>query len=629
MPKENLSNQIADLNMSHAVDLERFTANETQAALKLLNDLESKLAGDIANVNPTGVPQTAYKKKRQKELLKQTQATIKTAYKGIATENQNALKEVAQIESKFARDLVNKPIGVDLASVALAPEQLKELARDTVIEGTQVKEWWDRQSEELRFAFNNTMKEGIARGETVDELVKRVRGTRANGFKDGVMKTSRAKAEALVRTSTQQVSNNARRATYENNTDVIKAVQQVSTLDLRTSDICIARSGLQWSLPNYEPIGHSIPHKGGPPVHWNCRSTEIPVTKSWGELSKTGIKQDGPGRPATDLDKVFRERLKKQGFSQEQIDKAVKNARASMDGEVADDLNYMDWLKGKPKTKQQEVLGKSKWELWQKGKVTKKQLINQNNRPLTVDELKRKVDIKTSKPKPKPKAFEPLNLDDFELRKTYYNEQSSEIFKHAKATAAEKKYLGFKNPYDIKKNELEALENYTGSAFVAYNKTLRGTLKPTGNYKKYIMRRVNHIERIIDKAPPIKDDLLAYRGFGGRAGEPLGDLFEKARAGENLSGTIIEDKGFLSLSLDKKVSEGFASSNDYPIFMKIEIPKGSRNITFANNSGESELIGSRHVDFEIIESKIVKRTEGPNSRDFLEVTARLKKTRGD
>ena len=112
-------------------------------------------------------------------------------------------------------------------------------------------------------------------------------------FRGGIMDTSTRNAEALVRTSVATISADARRSTFEENQDVVKGVVQISTLDTRTTATCIARSGLAWSLPDYQPIGHSIAYGGGTPVHRGCRSsTEAPLLRSWQEL---GIDlQDAP-----------------------------------------------------------------------------------------------------------------------------------------------------------------------------------------------------------------------------------------------------------------------------------------------------------------------------------------------
>ena len=94
-----------------------------------------------------------------------------------------------------------------------------------------------------------------------------------------------------------------------------------------------------------------------PPLHPNCRSTLRLVTKSWREL----------GLDANDI---------------------PESTRASMDGQVKDNLNYENWLKSKTTEQQDEVLGKGKAELWRKGIITFRDMLDQSGRPLTLKELK-------------------------------------------------------------------------------------------------------------------------------------------------------------------------------------------------------------------------------------------------
>lgn len=64
--------------------------------------------------------------------------------------------------------------------------------------------------------------------------------------------------------------------------------------------------------------------------------------------------------------------------------------RASIDGEVAADLTFDDFLKGKPKAFADEMLGKGKAELWRDGKITLQQLLDQRGNPLTLTQLRQR-----------------------------------------------------------------------------------------------------------------------------------------------------------------------------------------------------------------------------------------------
>jgi SPP1 gp7 family putative phage head morphogenesis protein len=440
---ESLNQQIADLITQHAVDLERFKVGERRAVLRLLAALEQALIAAVATHDVTAPPQVAYQQARQAALLKQSQTTIQTAYRGIASQHRETLAGLAALEEGFARAVINQPISsmipsespppppsppppspgapsrpqpaiqVELASTALSPEQLKAIASDVSIEGAHVDEWWRRQEESLRFNFQRQVQLGMMQGEGVDKMVERVRGTRANNFRDGIMDAPKHQAEALVRTSVQNVAARARRESFEANADVIKAIQQISTLDARTTQICMAYSGKQWSLPDYQPIGHDLPYEGGVPRHWNCRSSEIPVTRSWQEMGAEGI--DTGGRPAHDPDAYFRKRFrekleerhadeirkgsKRQGIPIEewidrQVGRATRNAQSSMDGYVPADMDYEAWLRTKPVEFQKNVLGKGKWDLWDQGKLTFSELVDESGRPLSLAQLaERTADI--------------------------------------------------------------------------------------------------------------------------------------------------------------------------------------------------------------------------------------------
>jgi hypothetical protein len=103
---------------------------------------------------------------------------------------------------------------------------------------------------------------------------------------------------------------------YTANADLIKGVQLVATLDGRTTLICELEDG------NVYALGRGP----RPPLHYNCRTTTVPVVKSFREL---GLK--GP--------------------------RVTDNVRASMRGEVPAKLRYDQWLRRQPIKIQNQALG--------------------------------------------------------------------------------------------------------------------------------------------------------------------------------------------------------------------------------------------------------------------------------
>ena len=64
--------------------------------------------------------------------------------------------------------------------------------------------------------------------------------------------------------------------------------------------------------------------------------------------------------------------------------------RSSMDGRVAADLTFADFLKGKSPEFVDEMLGKGRAQLWRDGTITLNQLLDQRGNPLTLAQLRQR-----------------------------------------------------------------------------------------------------------------------------------------------------------------------------------------------------------------------------------------------
>jgi hypothetical protein len=114
----------------------------------------------------------------------------------------------------------------------------------------------------------------------------------------------------------QQVANEASQQVYKANQDVTQKYQYLATLDSRTSAICRSLDGKTFKYGDGPT----------PPVHFNCRSTTIPVI----DYRALGLRPPeeviGPAR------------------------------RASEGGQVSADTNYAQWLRDRPEV-QREIFG--------------------------------------------------------------------------------------------------------------------------------------------------------------------------------------------------------------------------------------------------------------------------------
>lgn len=247
---------------------------------------------------------------------------------------------------------------IEFEGETLDPATIRALVKDTLIEGATTSAWFTKQSDDFLDVLMREVRTAMQNRESLTQGITRIVGGTVDGVVvPGVMKTTRRKAGALVATTMNRVSNEAALKSFQANSDVIKAVTQVSTLDNKTSDICIAYSGQTWDAASLMPVPPStLPFNGGPPRHFNCRSRLRPVTKSFRELG-IDINEIPPG------------------------------TRASLDGQVPADITFNEFLSAKSTTFQDKLLGPKRAELWRNKKITLTQLVDFRGQPMTLAQL--------------------------------------------------------------------------------------------------------------------------------------------------------------------------------------------------------------------------------------------------
>lgn len=366
---------LEDWSNTNAINILRVEAGIRKKVVKELETLEQDLVKKIAVASPS-------KKGNLQLLLKDTSQTITESYKTITKNTEKDLDKLARTQIKGTKAALNGAIGVPLLRKSPTESQVNAVMRRSAIEGHSSGKWWKEQDKALRFKFEGQMRQGYLAGEDVGDLAKRIRGTKANNYKDGIMNVSKAQAETLARSSVQTVSNEARLEAIEENDDIVGEIRWLATLDSRTTKTCMALDGKRWSLPEYEPVEHDKEFPG-PTAHWGCRSTQVPVLPSLSELTGKKIKSLGDKEFQSAVD----DRLKEMGMSEDQRKGAVVRSRASMDGQIPKDKTYGQWLKTKPNEFQNKVLGINRANAFRSGQLEISDLTNQDNRPLTLEQL--------------------------------------------------------------------------------------------------------------------------------------------------------------------------------------------------------------------------------------------------
>jgi len=356
------NDKILDAMQSRALDLQRLAAGQARDVGRFLAVLEGDIVAQLARIDPTGIGSISRRAARLEKLLAQVKATIVASYRSEGKRLANELREIADMEARFAVSAINQGAGVQLITSELTRGQLVAITGDLLVQGAPVSDWLSRQAGDTLTRFTDNMRLGIAQGETNGQLIRRIRGGKQNGeVVKGFMDITRNHADSLVRSATQAVSQASRQAVYDANDDIVKAEQWVSTIDLRTTEECGARDGLTYTVGTHEPIDHTLPWGGGPgSLHWGCRSTSTPVLKSFRELG---------------LD----------------IDEVPETTRSSLDGQIPQDTSFEGWLSKRTVAEQDENLGVGRAKLWRDGKISFRDLMDANGRPLTLLELQGRV----------------------------------------------------------------------------------------------------------------------------------------------------------------------------------------------------------------------------------------------
>jgi len=263
---------------------------------------------------------------------------------------QEELDDLAKIEASYTVSSLNAIAGVEIMKRIPSDKALENIYKTTLLQGATIGEYYKSLEKSMQNDLDKAIKLGVSIGEDNYTLSKRVENT---------LGVSKRHAETITITSANTVANQARMMTYEDNDDVIKKWEYLAVLDQRTSDFCKAYSRKTWTTDK-KPIGHSFPFREPPhQTHWRCRSTVLPVLKSFREL---GI----------------------------DIDEIPKGTQSSLDGQVSSDLSFNSWLKTKNKTFINDLLGKGRADMFLDGKITMSNLINQRGRTLSLKELKEK-----------------------------------------------------------------------------------------------------------------------------------------------------------------------------------------------------------------------------------------------
>jgi hypothetical protein len=349
---------LVDEAVRHQLDLAHYSNSVIRQIITILNKTDADLYGELAKLLERYQP-SAFRMSRLESLLGSLRAMGLAAYGQIGTALTAELKDFMAYEAAYRSQVLVSALPVQVHVATVSASQLFAAAMAQPFQGVLLPGALKDVSARRQKLIQRTIAQGYVEGRTNDQIIRSIRGTRANGFADGLLETSRRETATIVQTAVAHTAGFAADAAAAANADIVKSVMWSSTLDLKTTPGCRLRDGLTYDPVTHEPQGHSIPWLGGPGrLHYNCRSGQIELLKSMAEL---GI----------DLPELI-----------------VAGTRASMDGQVPKTTPYFDWLARQSATRQDEVLGPIRGALFRSGKLPLDRMYGLDGHYLTLEELR-------------------------------------------------------------------------------------------------------------------------------------------------------------------------------------------------------------------------------------------------
>lgn len=294
---------------------------------------------------------TTYSRARLEELIALIDSLLAAIFGEFTEQLQLDLFALAEYEAGFEAVSLNQVLvnaealvpTLDAIRTAVRTQPLSVTGPDGGKLLTPFIEDWTR-AERNRVA--GAIRMGYVQGETNQQIIQRLRGTKAQRYNDGILAITQRNAQAVVATAVQHVAMTGRLETIKANRELTTGYRWISTLDGRTTPVCRSLDGRVFKTGK-GPL---------PPIHIRCRSSIAP------EINE------------------------KYKFLDEDA------TRASKDGQVDANLTYYEWLKRQPAAFQDVVLGPVRARLFRDGGLSAERFaalqLDRQFKPLTLEEMK-------------------------------------------------------------------------------------------------------------------------------------------------------------------------------------------------------------------------------------------------
>lgn len=384
-----------DSAVRHQIGVRRFASGEVKEILKLLEAADRELVLKLRRRLRRGMDPTSQRFRKLIQDMREARRQVMVDLRG---KIRGDMLEFSRVEAEFESRLIRAALPIEVNMSAVPIQQLRALVTSRPFQGRLLRDWFGGLELSDRRNLEQAIRLGVSQGETIGDMVRRVAGTRAAGFRDGALSITRRNAEAVVRTAVNHVTNAAREELWEANGDIVRALRWTATLDGRTSAICRARDGRLTPVgdkPLPEGSRRLEPPGARPPAHVNCRSVMVAVLDDLGVVGTRATVTDTRTRARREVD--FRRIARQEGRPIRDV--RARWARENI-GQVPAETNYNQFLRRQSAGFQDEVLGKTRGRLFRKGELDVDQFVDRRGNELTLSQLRQT----------QPEAFEKAGL---------------------------------------------------------------------------------------------------------------------------------------------------------------------------------------------------------------------------
>lgn len=375
-----------DAAIRNQIGVRRYSQGLTRRISSALEQADAELAAKLrerlATFAGSRVDVTS---QRWKALLADIQKSRREVLGGVEATAQRELQELSTQEATRELNMLQTAVPIEISFAAVAAPQLEAIVESKPFQGKLLADWFSGLKVGDASRLTQALQLGMLEGEPIDSIVRRIVGTRANQYTDGILSITRRDATAIVRTAVNHVSNEARGAVWEANDDIISAKVWTATLDGRTTVLCASRDGKGVPVgdnPLPEGVEPLTPPNATPPAHMNCRSVMVALIDGLGLIGDRPVVVDTRTRKQREVD--FRALAKESGKTIQEI-RAEWAARVV--GRVPSTTTYEQFLRRQSSKFQEEVLGVTKAQLFRNGGLRLDQFVDRAGNELTLEEL--------------------------------------------------------------------------------------------------------------------------------------------------------------------------------------------------------------------------------------------------